>query len=92
MPSIQSKIMTKLLNKQVVRYIGKVINDYQFNKNDENYLGFINLDPLNSGDDTPYALELVENYKDYELILESVGMEFNNVPNNEEMIINEINL
>jgi hypothetical protein len=92
MPSIQSKIMTKLLNKQVVRYISKVINDYQFNKNDENYLGFINIDPSNSGDDTPYALELVKNYKDYELILESVGMEFNNVPNNEEMIINEINL
>ena len=84
--------MKKLLNKQVVLYLCRIINDYQFDRNNEGYLGFINLDPLNSGSDTPYALELVKNYKDYELILEAVGMEFNNVPNNEEMIINEINL
>ncbi len=84
--------MKKLLNKQVVLYLGRIINDYQFDRNNENYLGFINLDPLNSGSDTPYALELVNNYKDYELILKAVGMEFNNVPNNEEMIINEIKL
>lgn len=84
--------MTKLLNKQVVLYLGRIINDYQFDRNNENYLGFINLDPLNSGSDTPYALELVKNYKDYELILEAVGMEFEDVPNDEEMIINEINL
>jgi hypothetical protein len=84
--------MTKLLNKQVVLYLGRIINDYQFDRNNEDYLGFINLDPSNSGSDTPYALELVKNYKDYELILEAVGMEFDGIPNNEEMIINEINL
>jgi hypothetical protein len=84
--------MTKLLNKQVVLYLGRIINDYQFDRNNEDYLGFINLDPLNSGSDTPYALELVKNYKDYELILEAVGMEFDSIPNDEEMIINEINL
>jgi hypothetical protein len=84
--------MKKLLNKQVVLYLGRIINDYQFDRNSEDYLGFINLDPLNSGTDTPYALELVKNYKDYELILEAVGMEFESVPNDEEMIINEINL
>lgn len=82
--------MKKLLNKQVVLYIGKIINDYQFDQNDENYYGFINLDPSNSGDDTPYAIELVKNYKDYKLILEAVGMEIEGVPNNDEMIINEI--
>ena len=92
MPSITSKIMKKLLNKQVVLYLSKVINDYQFDQNNENYLGFINLDPLNSGGDTPYALELVKNYKDYELILKAVGMEFYGIPNNDEMIINEIKL
>jgi hypothetical protein len=84
--------MKKLLNKQVVLYLGRIINDYQFDRNSEYYLGFINLDPLNSGTDTPYALELVKNYKDYELILDAVGMEFESVPNDEEMIINEINL
>lgn len=82
--------MKKLLNKQVVLYLSRIINDYQFDQNNENYLGFINLDPLNSGSDTPYALELVKNYKDYKLILEAVGMEIEGVPNNDEMIINEI--
>lgn len=90
MPSIKSKIMKKLLNKQVVLYLGRIINDYQFDRNNENYLGFINLDPLNSGSDTPYALELVKNYKDYKELLGMVGMEFGDVPNDEEMIINEI--
>jgi hypothetical protein len=84
--------MKKIINKQVVRYIGKIINDYQFDYDHEDYCGFINLDPSNSDDDTPYALELVKNYKDYEELLSMVGMEFDSVPNDEEMIINETNL
>lgn len=84
--------MKKLLNKQVVLYLGRIINDYQFDQNNENYLGFINLDPLNSGSDTPYALELVKNYEDYKPLLTLVGMEFEGIPNDDEMIINEIKL
>jgi hypothetical protein len=82
--------MTKLLSREVVKYIGVIINDFQFDRNDENYLGFINIDPRDSGEYTFASLELVKNYKDYEPLLKSVGMEFNDVPNVGEMIISEI--
>ena len=82
--------MTKLLSREVVKYIGVIINDFQFDRNDENYLGFINIDPSDSGEYTFASLELVKNYKDYEPLLKSVGMEFNDVPNVGEMIISEI--
>ena len=82
--------MSKLLSREVVKYIGVIINDYQFDKNDENYLGFINIDPRNSGEYTFASLELVKNYKDYEPLLESVGMRFESIPNKDEMVIYEI--
>ena len=83
--------MTRLLSREVVRYLGMIINDYQFDKNDDNYLGFINIDPSDSGEHTFVSLELAKNYKDYEFILESVGMRFVGIPNINEMIITEIN-
>jgi hypothetical protein len=81
----------ELLSREVVMYLGVIINDYQFDKNSDDYLGFINIDPSNSGEYTFVALELAKNYKHYELILESVGMKFASIPNVYEMIITEIN-
>ena len=82
--------MSKLLSREVVKYIGVIINDYQFDKNNEYYYGFINIDPSDSGEYTSASLELVKNYKDYEPLLRSVGMMFESVPNKDEMVIYEI--
>jgi hypothetical protein len=79
--------MSRLLSREVLKYIGVVVNDYQFDKNNEGYLGFINIEPIDSGENTFASLELVKNYKDYEPLLQSLGMEFESVPTKDEMII-----
>jgi hypothetical protein len=75
------------IDKLVCECIGIIRNDYQFDKSSPNYLGFINIEPCNSGDYTLGFMTLAENYKKYESILNASGLFFEGIPDSEEMII-----
>lgn len=76
------------IDKIVCECIGIIRNDYQFDRSDDGYLGFINIEPINSGEYTLGYLTLAEHYKEYESILNASGLYFEGVPNRNEMIIN----
>ena len=82
--------MTKKMNsidRLVCECIGIIRNDYQFDRSSEDYLGFINIEPIDSGEYTLGYLALAENYKYYESILNASGLYFESIPNKYEMII-----
>ena len=84
--------MVTRLNPYVIKYIIEIANDYQFNRADDRYLGFININPRDSGNNTLFAMELVRRHRDYENILNSLGLEFESGPWEEEMVITEIQI
>ena len=76
------------IDRIVCECIGIIRNDFQFNPISGGYLGFINIEPINSGEYTLGFLTLAEHYKEYESILNASGLYFEGVPNKDEMIIN----
>jgi hypothetical protein len=76
-----------LVDRLVCECIGIIRNDFQFDRSDDGYLGFINIDPRNSGEYTLGFMTLAENYKKYESILNASGLYFDSIPDGDEMII-----
>jgi hypothetical protein len=76
-----------LVDRLVCECIGIIRNDFQFDRSDDGYLGFINIDPCNSGEYTLGFITLAENYKKYESILNASGLYFGSIPDKDEMII-----
>ena len=77
------------IDRLVCECIGIIRNDYQFDKSSPNYLGFINIEPCNSGDYTLGFMTLAKNYQKYESILNFSGLFFESTPNGDEMIISD---
>ena len=77
-----------LIDRLVCECIGIIRNDYQFDKSNEEYCGFINIEPCNSGEYTLGYMTLAKNYKKYESILNASGLYFEGIPNEDEIIIN----
>ena len=75
------------IDRLVCECIGIIRNDFQFDRSDEGYLGFINIEPINSGEYTLGYTTLAEHYKYYESILNASGLYFESIPNKNEMII-----
>jgi hypothetical protein len=71
--------------------IGIIRNDYQFDRSNAGYLGFLNTDSSDSNEYTDGFTELALNYEKYESILNASGLSFDGIPNSEEMIITLIN-
>lgn len=80
----------ELIDKTVCECIGIIRNDFQFDRSDDGYLGFINIDPKNSGLYSLGFTTLAENYKKYETILNASGLFFEGIPNCDEMIITNL--
>jgi ABC-type molybdate transport system substrate-binding protein len=76
-----------LVDRLVCECIGIIRNDFQFDKSNDRYLGFINIEPCNSGEYTLGFMTLAEYYKKYESILNASGLYFEGIPNKDEMII-----
>jgi hypothetical protein len=77
----------KSIDKIVCECIGIIRNDYQFDRSHSEYCGFINIEPINSGEYTLGYTTLAENYMEYESILNASGLYFESVPDKYEMII-----
>ena len=75
------------IDRIVCECIGIIRNDFQFDRSNEGYLGFINIEPINSGEYTLGFLTLAKHYKEYESILNASGLYFEGIPNKDEMII-----
>ena len=78
------------MENTVKNYIETIANDFQFDEKHEGYHGFINIDPSDSGEFTEVALELANNWRKYETLLEEYGLYFESEPWEEEMIICKI--
>lgn len=77
----------KKTDRIVCECIGIIRNDFQFDRSDDGYLGFINIEPCNSSEYTYGFTMLARNYEKYESILNASGLYFEGIPNDEEMII-----
>jgi len=77
----------RTIDRLVCEAIGNIRNDYQFDKSNDEYLGFINIDPKDSGENTFAYTTLAENYKLYESVLNASGLYFSEIPDANEMII-----
>jgi hypothetical protein len=75
------------IDRIVCECIGIIRNDYQFDRGHCDYCGFINIEPISSGEYTIGYTTLANNYKEYESILNASGLYFEGVPNEYEMII-----
>jgi hypothetical protein len=80
----------ELIDRMVCECIGIIRNDFQFDRSSDGYLGFINIDPKNSGSYSLGFTTLAENYKKYETILNASGLFFESIPNCDEMIITNL--
>ncbi len=71
----------------VKNYIEIIAKDFQLNDTHSGFLGFINIDPSDSGEYTEVSTELAKNWRKYETLLEEYGLYFESEPWGDEMII-----
>lgn len=83
----QEKITTRT-------YIEMILKDYQFDKNHENYLGFINIDPQDMFDShskySEVALQIAMNPGQFKAIFNEYGLSIQSA-HMYELIIEELN-
>jgi len=66
------KKSTELLT--VAKYIKMISEDYQFDKKHEEYCGFLNVDPEESGEWSDIATQISVNQKQYEKVCNEFGI------------------
>lgn len=75
-------------------YIEMISKDYQFDKNHENYLGFINIDPQDATelgvDHSDVAIQIAMNPSQFEAIFNEYGLSIQSA-HESELIIEELN-
>lgn len=75
-------------------YIEMISKDYQFDKNHEGYLGFINIDPRNAielgNDHSAVAIQIAKNPDQFETIFNEYGLSIQSA-HESELIIEELN-
>ena len=86
--------MVKQANITIRAYIEMISKDYQFDKNNENYLGFINIDPQDATelgtDHSDAAIQIAMNPGQFEAIFNEYGLSIHSA-NESELIIEELN-
>ena len=85
--------MVKQANITIRAYIEMISKDYQFDKNNENYLGFINIDPQDATelgtDHSDAAIQIAMNPGQFEAIFNEYGLSIQSA-NESELIIEEL--
>lgn len=80
---------TELLT--VAKYLKMISEDYQLNKKHEEYCGFLNVDPEDSGEWSDIATQISVNQKQYETMCNTYGLSIEKGAWEREMIfIDEI--
>lgn len=71
-------------------YARMISRDFQLDKLSEDHLGFIKINPEDSGKWTDIATHIAKNPNLYQTIFEDFGLEIENGSNAEEMVITEL--
>lgn len=71
---------------QVEKYLNMISEDYQLNKNHQDYCGFLNVDPSDSGEFTEIAIDIARNPRKYSATLNQAKLEIESGSFEEEMI------
>ena len=80
----------KIVNPiNALQYIEMISQDYQFNKDDEHYCGFINIDPSDDYKYLAYAARIIKDRSRYEIVANHYGLTISRAVQN-EIIFNEI--
>ena len=96
---IEDEIIDELLNEgynhkivnpiNTLQYIEMISQDYQFNKDDEHYCGFINIDPSDDYKYLAYAARIIKDRNRYEIVANHYGLTISRAVQN-EIIFNEL--
>ena len=79
----------KIVNPiNALQYIEMISQDYQFNKDDEHYCGFINIDPSDDYKYLAYAARIIKDKSRYEIVANHYGLTISRAVQN-EIIFNE---
>jgi hypothetical protein len=80
----------KIVNPiNTLQYIEMISQDYQFNKDDEHYCGFINIDPSDDYKYLAYAAIIIKDRNRYEIIANHYGLTISRAVQN-EIIFNKL--
>jgi hypothetical protein len=80
----------KIVNPiNTLQYIEMISQDYQFNKDDEHYCGFINIDPSDDYKYLAYAAIIIKDRNRYEIVANHYGLTIARAVQN-EIIFNEL--
>jgi hypothetical protein len=80
----------KIVNPiNALQYIEMISQDYQFNKDDEHYCGFINIDPSDDYKYLAYAAIIIKDRNRYEIIANHYGLTISRAVQN-EIIFNKL--
>ena len=89
------KSLSKTLNEafegniseaSIDQYLEMISKDYQFDKKSDDYTGFLNTNPEDSGKFSSIAIELAENPKKYASALKKYGLSIKGATSKEEMV------
>jgi hypothetical protein len=96
---MEDEIIDELLNEgynhkivtpiNPLQYIEMISQDYQFNKDDEHYCGFINIDTSDDYKYLAYAVDVVKDRNRYEIIANHYGLTIKRAVKG-ELIFNEL--
>lgn len=96
---MEDEVIDELLNEgynhkvvnpvNTLQYIEMISQDYQFNKDDEHYCGFINIDPSDDYKYLSYAAMIIKDRGRYEIVANHYGLTISRAIKN-EIIFNEL--